>query len=111
MRYANAMPAEPINVSLTDGEKLEALKALRHRYGQEIEELERELRGLMIRQAESEFLAQYVGEQREVVEMRPDAAELEKLEKRRQHVTMLIERLDSVLPKQGESGPSLIQRF
>ena len=95
-----AMPAQPITVTLTDGQKLDVLKRLRKRYGDEVERVEASVVEILTAVAEAEFLTQYVGEQPEVKELRARKAELETLELRRQYLSKLIDRLDAVTPDQ-----------
>ena len=94
------MPAQPITVTLTDGQKLDVLKRLRKRYADEVERVEASVVEILTAVAEAEFLTQYVGEQPEVKELRARKAELETLELRRQYLSKLIDRLDAVTPDQ-----------
>lgn len=93
------MSLPPLDVQLSDGEKLEVLKRFRRVYGEELEEVESKMRALMTAAREYEFVKQYLGEQPEVKTLLENQAQLESLEKRRQHIGMLVERLDQVIPK------------
>lgn len=106
------MSLPPLEVDLSDGEKLEALKRYRRRYGDELEQIESEMRAIKVNVAEYDFLKQYLGEQPEVKELLDEQGKLEQLEKRRQHVGMLVARLDQVIPKgQGETEAPNFKRF
>jgi predicted nuclease with TOPRIM domain len=94
------MSLEPMQVELTAGQQIETLKRFRQQYQEKLEELERELTELLTANAESEFMAKYLGEQPEVTDLRVEADRIGKLEKRRQHLHMLIGRLDQVTPPQ-----------
>ena len=101
------MPLPPLSVLLSNGQKTEAMKLFRRRYAEELEQTEARLTELMINQQTAEFLAQYIGEQPELVELKAGAEEMAKLEKRRQYLSALIERLDAYTPKQPEVKPVL----
>ena len=105
------MPLPPIDVSLSDAQKLDTLKRFYQCYHEEREEIEGKITEMKTAEAESTFAAQYLGEQKEVVDLRPDPAALETLEKRRQHLGILIERLQQVLPKQDGDSPATFTRF
>lgn len=106
------MAVEPIQVVLTDGQKLEALKRYHQRYSEELEQLDAEVTELRTRLAEYEFLVKFLGEQPEVVELRDQAERVEKLEARRQHVSKLLERLERHLPKDRVSNEAVtFKRF
>lgn len=92
------MPLAPLSITLSDGQKLEALKRMRKHYQDAIEKITTELTDVLTAQAEAEFLAAYLGEQPEIKELRSGAAKAEELEKRRQYLARLIERLESVIP-------------
>lgn len=94
------MPIQPITVALSAGQKLDVLKRFRKRYGDEMAELEAKITEILTAVAEGEFMAQYVGEQPEVKELRARKAELEALELRRTYLSKLVERLDGVMPAQ-----------
>lgn len=96
------MPQPPIAVTLTDWQKIEALKRARERYQEELTKVEAEITDVLTACAEADFLVQYVGEQPDVKEMRARKPEAEAKEKRRQYLLALIERLDAVIPKQPE---------
>lgn len=93
------MAQGPISVTLSDWQKLEALKRVRERYQEEQTKLEVEITEILTACAEADHLAQYLGEQPEVAELRAKKPEAEAKEKRRQYVLKLIERLDAVIPK------------
>ncbi len=63
------MPLDPIDVALSEGQKLEALKRYQRRYLDELEELEAEITGIKPALAEFEFVSKYLGEQPEVKEL------------------------------------------
>ena len=92
------MPLAPLSIILSDGQKLEALKRMRKHYQDALEKVSVELTDVLTAQAEAEFLAAYLGEQPEIKELRAGAAKAEELEKRRQYLGKLIERLESVIP-------------
>lgn len=94
------MPLAPLAIALTDGQKIETLKRFRARYGEELKKVEVELTEALTAIAEADFLVAYLGEQPEVVELRSRKPEAEKLERRRQYLGMIIERLDQVIPQQ-----------
>lgn len=93
------MAQGPITVTLSDWQKLEALKRVRERYQEELVKLEAEIAEILTACAEADHLAQYLGDQPEVVELRARRPEAEAKEKRRQYLLKLIERLDAVIPK------------
>ena len=94
------MSQGPISVTLTDWQKLESLKRIRERYSEELAKLEAEITEIMTACAEADHLAQFLGEQPEVAELRVKRPEAEAKEKRRMYLLKLIERLDQVIPKQ-----------
>lgn len=94
------MPKPPLAVTLSDWQKIEALKRARERYNEELTKLESEITDILSACAEAEYLAQYVGEQPDVKDQKAKRPEAETKEKRRQYLLALIERLDSVIPKQ-----------
>lgn len=96
------MPLQPLTITLSDGQKVEALKRFRAKYHEEVERIESDLAEILTAVAEAEFLAQYIGEQPEVVSLKERKAEADKLEKRRQHIGLILDRLDQVIPKQQE---------
>jgi hypothetical protein len=96
------MPQPPLAVTLTDWQKIEALKRARERYQEDLTKVESELTDILTACAEADFIAQYLGDQPEVKEMRAKKPEAEGKEKRRQYLIALIERLDAVIPKQAE---------
>lgn len=94
------MAQGPITVTLTDWQKLEALKRVRERYVEELARIEAEITEILTACAEADHLAHYLGEQPEVTELRAKRPEAEVKEKRRQYLQKLVERLDQVIPKQ-----------
>ncbi len=94
------MPLQPLTVTLSDGQKIAALKRLREVYQAQLAVIEAELGEALLAQAEAEFLAPYLGEQPEVKELRLKAADAAAKETRRQYLGKLIERLDQVIPAQ-----------
>ncbi|MCX8039988.1 MAG: hypothetical protein N3B15_05385 [Planctomycetota bacterium] len=100
------MSKGPLSVTLSEWQKLEALKRMRERYQEELDKLEATLTDILTACAEADFLAQYIGEQAEVKELRARKAEIEPLEKRRQHLLALIERIDAIMPKLADVRPS-----
>jgi len=101
------MPQPPLTVALTDWQKIETLKRTREGYQEELTKVEAEITDILTACAEADFLAQYLGDQPEVKEMRAKKPEAEAKEKRRQYLLALIERLDAVIPKQPEVKPTL----
>jgi hypothetical protein len=89
-------------VTLSEAQRLEALKRLRKIYGDELAKVEAELTDILTAVAEAEYLVQYVGDQPEVKALRGRGSETERLEQRRQYLGKLIERLDAVTPQQKE---------
>jgi hypothetical protein len=96
------MPLPPLAATLTDGQKVEAMKRFRALYGDELTAIEAKLADALLAGQEADFLAQYLGEQPELKELRARAGEADKLEKRRQYLAALVERLDQYTPKQPE---------
>lgn len=99
------MPLPPLTVTLTDGQKLEVLKRFRAKYGEELRKVETDLQDVLTACAEADFIAAYLGEQPEVSELRARKAEAEALERRRQHIAKILERLDAVIPAQPAIAP------
>jgi hypothetical protein len=93
------MPLAPLTVTLSDGQKLAALKRFRARYTEELQKLDSDLRDILVSLAEADFLSQYLGEQPEVAEMRARKAEVEVKERRRQYLGVILERLDQSIPQ------------
>jgi len=93
------MPLPPLQVTLTDGQKIEALKRFRAKFDEELSKLNLELTDILTNLAEADFVGAYLGDQPEVAELRMHKVDLDKLERRRQHIAMIIERLDQVIPK------------
>jgi hypothetical protein len=102
IRYLSGMSAEPqpLAVTLSDGQKVEVLKRFRNRYGEKLKEVENELRDILNNLAEADFIAAYLGDQPEVAELRAKKADVEVLERRRQHLLKIIDRLDKYIPNQ-----------
>jgi hypothetical protein len=94
------MPLNPLTVTLSDGQKIAAMKRFRQRYADELAKLEASLTEIITNLAEADFLAQYLGEQPEIQELRAHKAEIEALETRRQRLGKIIERLDQYTPQQ-----------
>lgn len=106
------MPLEPMHITLSDAEKVEVLKRFYNRYKEELETVETSIAEILTAHAQSEFLVQYLGEQPEVLELKGRDEELQKLQKRRAHIGMLIDRLEQVIPKRGgEAEPTTFTRF
>ena len=93
------MPPEPLTVTLTDGQKVEAMKRFRVKYADELTKVEGDLTDVLTALAEADFLAQYLGEQPEIVELRKRKPDVETLEKRRTYLRKIIERLDQYTPQ------------
>jgi hypothetical protein len=93
---------QPLTVTLTPGQQIEALKRIRERYETELAQVESELTDILTAVAEADFLAQYLGDQPEVKELRARKADAEVKEQRRQYLHKLLERLAQVTPKQPE---------
>lgn len=105
---------EPIEVELSNGQKMEVLKRFRDHYRSELETIESKLRDLMTAQQEADFLQQYIGEQAEVKELRPNEEEVQTLNRRREHIIKIVERLDQVTPEQPDvavTPPSKMTRY
>jgi hypothetical protein len=94
------MPLKQLNSALSDGQKIAVLKRFRTKYAEEMEKVEVEMQEIMMSIAEADFMAQYVGEQPEVIDLRKRKADLDGLEKRRQYLNKIIERLDQCTPEQ-----------
>ena len=92
------MPLEPLNVALSDGQKIEVLKRFQQRYTEELKKLEVEMTEVMTQLAEADFLGQYLGEQPEVVELRKRKPDLAEMERRRTYLGKIIDRLAQVVP-------------
>ena len=92
------MALPPLNVTLSDGQKAEALKRMRKQYADQMEKIVVELTDALTAQAEAEFLAAYLGEQPEIKELRVAAAKANELEAKRQYLGKVLERLDAVIP-------------
>ena len=108
------MPLDPLQVALTDGEKIEVLKRFQQQYKEELVEIETKLADHLRAHAEADFLVQYLGEQPEVLKLKETQDEAAKLEQRRQHLGALIDRLDQVVPKQADvalKAPAQMRRF
>jgi len=96
------MPLPPLQVTLSDGQKIETLKRFRTAYQEELVKIEAELTDILTSLAEADFIGAYLGDQPEVIDLRGRKAEVEKLERRRQHIGQIMERLVQVIPKQAE---------
>jgi hypothetical protein len=94
------MPVPPLTVTLSDGQKVEAMKRFRVKYAEELGKIDQDLTDVLTALAEADFLSQYLGEQPEIVDLRKRKAEIEVLEKRRQYLSKIIERLDQYTPQQ-----------
>jgi len=94
------MPIEPLVVTLSDGQKVEAMKRFRARYADELVKIEVELTEVLTQVAEAEFLVPYLGEQPELVEQRKRKDEADVLQKRRNYLHKIIARLDEYTPQQ-----------
>lgn len=94
------MPLPPINVQLSNGQQVEVVKRFRLKYSEELEKLENEMRDMLTASTEADFMAKYLGEQPEVIELRNQMKDFDVKEKRRQYLGAIIERLDAVTPKQ-----------
>lgn len=108
------MPLDPLQVALTDGEKIEVLKRFQQQYKEELEEVEAKLADLLRSHAEADFLVQYLGEQPEVLKLKETQDEAAKLEQRRQHLGALLDRLEQVVPKQADvalKAPAQMRRY
>lgn len=102
MLYKRRMPLQPMTIALSDGQKIEVLKRFRAKYQEEVATIEAELGEILTALAEAEFLGQYLGEQPEITALKGRKPEADKLEKRRQHISLIIDRLDQIIPKQTE---------
>lgn len=94
------MPAQPLSVTLSDGQKIDVLKRYRKKYGDELAALDAQQVEILTALQEADFMTQYVGEQPEVKELRGRKTELDTIEARRQYLGKLIDRLDAVIPAQ-----------
>ncbi len=94
------MPAQPLAVVLSDGQKIDVLKRYRKKYADELVTLDSQQTEILTALQEADFMTQYVGEQPEVKELRARKSELEVIEARRQYLGKLIDRLDAVIPAQ-----------
>ena len=91
---------EPIEVELSNGQKLDVMKRFISAYREQLADIEAELRTLLTSQQEAEFIKQYIGEQAEVTELLPDPEQLATLQRRREHIGKILERLDQYQPEQ-----------
>ena len=96
------MPAQPLSVTLSDGQKIDVLKRYRKKYGDELAALDSQEIEILTAIQEADFMTQYVGEQPEVKELRARKTELDVIIARRQYLGKLIDRLDAVIPAQPE---------
>lgn len=92
------MPLQPLVVQLSEGQKKEAMKRFRHKYSEELTKIESDLNDVLTAIAEAEFLAQYLGEQPEIKELKKRQAEVETLQQRRLYLGKIIDRLDQYTP-------------
>jgi hypothetical protein len=76
------------------------MKRFRARYAEELAKVEAELTDILVNIAEADFLAQYLGDQPEIQELRQHKADIEAKETRRQRLGQIIERLDQYTPQQ-----------
>lgn len=91
---------DPLQVELSNGQQVEVVKRFLHQYQEELKAVEVRLTALLTAQSESVLLARYLGEQPEVIALRPKPEEVAALEKRRQHLAVLIDRLEKVKPEE-----------
>ncbi len=109
------MPLQPLSATLSDGQKTAVLKRFRARYGDELKAVEAEMQEIMTSMAEADYIAQYLGEQPEVVELRARRADLDAKDKRRQYLFKLLERLDQgaspTRPRSASPPPAGHHRF
>ncbi len=96
------MPLQPLTVTLTDGQKIDALKRFRKLYGDELAQVEVQMTEILTAIAEADHLTQFLGEQPEVKAMKAKQGELAALEQRRAYLGKLLDRLDAVTPPQPE---------
>lgn len=94
------MPLQPLVVQLSEGQKKEAMKRFRHKYSEELIKIESDLNDVLTAIAEAEFLAQYLGEQPEIKELKKRQAEVETLQQRRLYLGKIIDRLDQYTPQE-----------
>src|ERR1043165_8888183 len=92
------MPLQPLVVHLSEGQQREAMKRFRAKYSDELTKLDAELTEVLTQVAEAEFLAQYLGEQPEIKELKKRQAEVEQLQQRRLYLGKIIDRLDQYMP-------------
>jgi hypothetical protein len=104
------MPLPPLNSELTEGQKIEVMKRFRQRYTEELQKLEAEMTDIITNLGEADHLGQFIGEQPEVVELRKRKTELDALERRRQLLGQIIERLDKYVPQQAALSVSAPNR-
>ena len=93
------MPLQPLVVQLSEGQKKEAMKRFRAKYADELTKVEADLTDVLTAIAEAEFLAQYLGEQPEIKDLKKRQAEIETLQQRRLYLGKIIDRLDQVTPQ------------
>ncbi len=119
------MPLQPLSVTLSDGQKIEVLKRFRAKYAEELKAVDSQLSEVLTNMAEAEYLAAFLGEQPEVIDLRKRKADADVMEKRRQYLGKLIDRLDQIIPPQpavtvappgagapaGASGRSNVRRY
>src|SRR6188768_947908 len=93
------MPLQPLVVQLAEGQKKEAMKRFRAKYAEELTKVESDLTDVLTAIAEAEYLAQFLGEQPEIKELKKRQAEVEALQQRRLYLGKIIDRLDQVTPQ------------
>jgi hypothetical protein len=94
------MSDTPLTVTLSDGQKIEVMKRFRMKYSEKLKEVENELTDILTNLAAADFLAAYLGDQPEVSELRARKGDVETLERRRQHLLKIVDRLDKYIPNQ-----------
>jgi len=93
------MPLQPLVIQLSEGQKKEAMKRFRAKYAEELIKVEADLSDVLTAIAEAEYLAQFLGEQPEIKDLKKRQAEIETLQQRRLYLGKIIERLDQVTPQ------------
>ncbi len=93
------MPLQPLVVQLSEGQKKEAMKRFRAKYADELTKVEADLTDVLTAIAEAEYLAQYLGEQPEIKDLKKRQTEVETLQQRRLYLGKIIDRLDQTIPQ------------
>ena len=93
------MPLPPLTVTLTEGQKVEAMKRFREQYAEDLTKVESELTDILTAIAEADHLTQYLGDQPELKELKKRQGEVEALQARRVYLGKIIERLDQYTPQ------------